>query len=107
MVYLQFVWYVQENRDKGLNIGRGNRRYPSRGRSQAGSYLKKYRDQGIFIAGCPPFEYEPAWSIIDRYYEYEFTEERGDKYMKEIANFVEYLKKEKEKAEAKTKGKKS
>lgn len=66
MVYLQFLWYVQKNLNKGLNTGRGNRRHPLRPWTQAGSCLKKYRDQGVYIDGCPPLEPFPLWALVDR-----------------------------------------
>ena len=31
-----------------------------------GDCTKKYRDQGVFFAGCPPHEPEPFWAIVDR-----------------------------------------
>lgn len=31
-----------------------------------GDCLKKYRDQGVFIGGCPPAEPHPVWAIVDR-----------------------------------------
>jgi hypothetical protein len=30
-----------------------------------GDCTRKYRDQGMFIHGCPPHEPEPFWAIID------------------------------------------
>jgi len=31
-----------------------------------GDCLKKYRDRGVFIGGCPPAEPHPVWAIVDR-----------------------------------------
>lgn len=31
-----------------------------------GDCLKKYRNQGVFIGGCPPAEPHPVWAIVDR-----------------------------------------
>ncbi len=31
-----------------------------------GDCLKKYRNEGIFIGGCPPAEPHPVWAIVDR-----------------------------------------
>ena len=31
-----------------------------------GDCLKKFRDQGVFVGGCPPAEPHPVWAIVDR-----------------------------------------
>ncbi|MFC1896870.1 hypothetical protein ACFL0Q_09510 [Thermodesulfobacteriota bacterium] len=31
-----------------------------------GDCVKKYRDQGLFVEGCPPGEPLPLWAITDR-----------------------------------------
>ncbi len=31
-----------------------------------GDCLKKYRDQGVFVGGCPPLEPFPLWAVVDR-----------------------------------------
>ncbi|MFC1869022.1 DUF362 domain-containing protein [Thermodesulfobacteriota bacterium] len=31
-----------------------------------GDCLKKYREKGVFVGGCPPLEPHPLWAIMDR-----------------------------------------
>ena len=69
-----------------------------------GDCVKKFRDRGIFVAGCPPLEMEPTWTIIDR----EFhgpPEEWTRDYLEELALFEDYLKKKRGKTGAETEAK--
>ncbi|MFH1031831.1 MAG: DUF362 domain-containing protein [Chloroflexota bacterium] len=52
---------------------------------------KKLRDQGLFVEGCPPLEFQPTWTMIDKKYEPPGVYTRN--YMDEIAKFFEYSKK--------------
>jgi uncharacterized protein (DUF362 family) len=55
-----------------------------------GDCVKKYRDHGLYVSGCPPIEMEPAWTIMDRKFNPDpatFTHVYGD----ELAIFQEYL----------------
>jgi len=72
---------------------------------------EKFRDKGVFCAGCPPWEMYPAWHIMDRkimeqkwYDDYSFWPRN---YEHELEIFREYQKGLREKALAKTKGKKT
>jgi hypothetical protein len=55
-----------------------------------GDCVKKFRDQGIFIQGCPHFEMEPAWSIMDREYKPDPDTWKRD-YISELTVFKEYV----------------
>jgi uncharacterized protein (DUF362 family) len=61
-----------------------------------GDCVKKFRDKGIFVPGCPPLEMEPCWSIIDRKC-YATQEEWYRDYVGELSLFREYVNKLKEK----------
>lgn len=45
---------LPENLEKGKNL------------ILHGDCLKKYRNEGVFIGGCPPAEPHPLWAIVDR-----------------------------------------
>ncbi|MFH1031191.1 MAG: DUF362 domain-containing protein [Chloroflexota bacterium] len=72
-----------------------------------GDCVKKYRDQGIFVEGCPPLESMPYFSITTRQdSEKRATAPRNKE--SEAANtraFLEYAKKLKEKADSEIKKK--
>ncbi len=57
---------------------------------------KQFRDQGIFVEGCPPWEMHPAWPIIERRWVDTILGWDRD-YAKEIDIFLEYDKKKREK----------
>jgi hypothetical protein len=55
-----------------------------------GDCVKKYRDQGLFVPGCPPIEMEPTWTIMDRVFREDpstFTHE----YETELETFQRYV----------------
>ena len=57
---------------------------------------KQFRDKGIFVEGCPPWEMHPAWPIIERrWVDNILGWERN--YAQEIDVFLEYDKKNREK----------
>ena len=59
-----------------------------------GDCVKKYRDQGLFVPGCPPIEMEPTWTIMDRRFNEDpdtFTHE----YETELAIFQDYARNKK------------
>lgn len=60
-----------------------------------GDCVKKFRDQGIFVEGCPPLEMQPTWAIIDRKYEPPGVYTRN--YMDEITIFMDYVKEQRNK----------
>jgi uncharacterized protein (DUF362 family) len=72
-----------------------------------GNCVKKFRDQGFFIEGCPPLEPFPSWVIIDReeYFRRQAMKldsrahmaERGQR---ETEMIIAYMKRMKEKAES-------
>jgi uncharacterized protein (DUF362 family) len=63
-----------------------------------GDCVKKHRNKGLFIEGCPPLEMQPTWMIMDRKYEDTYTSKR--KYGDETQIFREYAKKKKIEIEA-------
>ena len=67
-----------------------------------GDCVKKFRDKGIFVGGCPPLEMEPAWTIMDRVWHGPPDEWTRD-YLEEIALFEEDVKKNRSKTGAKKK----
>jgi len=64
-----------------------------------GDCVKKYRDRGVYVVGCPPGETAPLWSIQNR----EDSEKRvstprtRESEAENTARFIEYAKKKKEK----------
>jgi uncharacterized protein (DUF362 family) len=59
-----------------------------------GDCVKRFRDQGIFVGGCPPAEPFPYWAITDR--RLDFTGDLRARMAAEAPIFVEYMKKMRE-----------
>ena len=65
-----------------------------------GTCVKKYRDQGVYVVGCPPGETAPLWSIQNREDsdKREMTARTRESEAENTRRFLEYAKKKKEKA---------
>jgi uncharacterized protein (DUF362 family) len=55
-----------------------------------GDCVKKYRDHGLFVSGCPPVEMEPTWTIMDRKFGEDPTKSTRE-YEQELAVFHDYM----------------
>ena len=75
-----------------------------------GDCVKKYRDKGIFVEGCPPLEMQPTWTIADR--RYETPDQWSRVYSDEVNIFLDFARQERakwaaEREKAEAKGKKT
>ncbi len=79
-----------------------------------GDCLKKYSDQGIFIRGCPPSDHGPYWNIVERTGTDDIARAReknpalAQRYgvtPESEEHFIDYAKKQRDKAMAGHKGK--
>jgi len=57
---------------------------------------EKFRDQGLFVSGCPPGEVQPAWAIMDRQI-FERSKQPRDWLGREMQIFIDYVTKRSEK----------
>ncbi len=58
-----------------------------------GSCLKKYRDQGVFVGGCPPLEPFPLWAVVDRKDYTEIEQLDRERMAREDVIFRKYMEK--------------
>jgi uncharacterized protein (DUF362 family) len=65
-----------------------------------GDCVKRFRDQGIFVGGCPPAEPFPYWAITDR--RLDFTGDLRARMAAEAPIFVEYMKRMRERKEGRS-----
>ncbi|MFH1032410.1 MAG: DUF362 domain-containing protein [Chloroflexota bacterium] len=94
------------DKNKGITIIMGKDAKPPKGVKPRDLIImgdcvpKQYRDQGIFVWGCPPLEMFPTWPIIDREVEKGPPWKRN--YREETPPFLEYLKKKRERSKKKS-----
>lgn len=82
-------------KNAGMTIVLGRNAVPPKGVNPKelilmGDCVKKFRDHGIFIEGCPPHEREPAAAIMERRYDGWAITNRNTR--EEYSIFVEYTK---------------
>jgi uncharacterized protein (DUF362 family) len=58
-----------------------------------GDCLKKYRNRGVFVGGCPPAEPHPLWAIVDRKDYTEIGPELRPRMAKEAPYFEAHMEK--------------
>lgn len=73
-----------------------------------GDCVKKFRDQGLWVEGCPPGEPFPLWTITDRKC-YAGLEDTGfntrERMAKETPQFLDYMMKKRAELDSKSQGK--
>jgi uncharacterized protein (DUF362 family) len=89
------------DKNAGMSIVLGRTAEPPKGVKPEnlilmGDCVKKFRDKGLFVSGCPPFEMEPCWTIMDRKFNESMESWGGRDYYAEVAIFKEYVLKLKE-----------
>jgi hypothetical protein len=95
MEKLKSLGEYEKNHDVTILIGRKKEipeGIPSHKLILIGDCLKKWRKKGVFVAGCPPIEDHPHWSIIDRAPVGGDVEDWRKRQAKEVEVFITHMK---------------
>jgi len=70
MERLKSLGEYEKNANRAIFIGRKEKLHEKAKTDKEpiliGDCLKKFRNQGIYISGCPPVEAHPVWAIVDQ-----------------------------------------